>query len=156
MGGPKVAWMACDGAGMLPDHYRHFPPELCMHHGHYPRRLKYALCFLFVSLLTALPATSARAQEADPVPERKEQKGFPNTTAGEFTPAAGYDIVRTTRGSLNISVYGMFRHINQMPGGQVFTDRSEEHTSELQSQSNLVCRLLLEKKKKIRNHTRPI
>src|SRR2546430_7166184 len=27
--------------------------------------------------------------------------------------------------------------------------RSEEHTSELQSQSNLVCRLLLEKKKKI-------
>src|SRR2546430_11907793 len=29
--------------------------------------------------------------------------------------------------------------------------RSEEHTSELQSQSNLVCRLLLEKKK---NHTK--
>src|SRR2546430_7772434 len=28
--------------------------------------------------------------------------------------------------------------------------RSEEHTSELQSQSNLVCRLLLEKKKKVR------
>src|SRR2546430_13297051 len=27
------------------------------------------------------------------------------------------------------------------------TSRSEEHTSELQSQSNLVCRLLLEKKK---------
>src|SRR2546427_3466024 len=30
--------------------------------------------------------------------------------------------------------------------------RSEEHTSELQSQSNLVCRLLLEKKKR-RKHT---
>src|SRR2546430_6443349 len=29
------------------------------------------------------------------------------------------------------------------------SDRSEEHTSELQSQSNLVCRLLLEKKKKL-------
>src|SRR5688572_30961258 len=29
-----------------------------------------------------------------------------------------------------------------------FGVRSEEHTSELQSQSNLVCRLLLEKKKK--------
>src|SRR2546430_10658491 len=29
--------------------------------------------------------------------------------------------------------------------------RSEEHTSELQSQSNLVCRLLLEKKKKKKN-----
>src|SRR2546427_8284460 len=33
-------------------------------------------------------------------------------------------------------------------------ERSEEHTSELQSQSNLVCRLLLEKKKKEnKNHT---
>src|SRR2546427_7548742 len=29
------------------------------------------------------------------------------------------------------------------------TQRSEEHTSELQSQSNIVCRLLLEKKKNI-------
>src|SRR2546430_5417498 len=29
--------------------------------------------------------------------------------------------------------------------------RSEEHTSELQSQSNLVCRLLLEKKKNLRH-----
>src|SRR5256886_6829553 len=32
-----------------------------------------------------------------------------------------------------------------------FPFRSEEHTSELQSQSNLVCRLLLEKKKKHKN-----
>src|SRR2546430_7812150 len=32
-------------------------------------------------------------------------------------------------------------------------ERSEEHTSELQSQSNLVCRLLLEKKKKKLNQT---
>src|SRR2546430_11723881 len=31
--------------------------------------------------------------------------------------------------------------------------RSEEHTSELQSQSNLVCRLLLEKKKNKQEHT---
>src|SRR2546430_4541778 len=31
--------------------------------------------------------------------------------------------------------------------------RSEEHTSELQSQSNLVCRLLLEKKKNTTNDT---
>src|SRR2546430_11784008 len=31
--------------------------------------------------------------------------------------------------------------------------RSEEHTSELQSQSNLVCRLLLEKKKPARQRT---
>src|SRR2546427_9392518 len=36
--------------------------------------------------------------------------------------------------------------------GQRHAHRSEEHTSELQSQSNLVCRLLLEKKKKTKRH----
>src|SRR2546430_8143647 len=38
--------------------------------------------------------------------------------------------------------------LNLMPGRYYFSlkVRSEEHTSELQSQSNLVCRLLLEKK----------
>src|SRR3954449_9788392 len=36
-----------------------------------------------------------------------------------------------------------------MPSSGVQTCRSEEHTSELQSHSHLVCRLLLEKKKRI-------
>src|SRR2546427_5140621 len=36
----------------------------------------------------------------------------------------------------------------RMLGYDSAAERSEEHTSELQSQSNLVCRLLLEKKKK--------
>src|SRR2546430_11859066 len=41
------------------------------------------------------------------------------------------------------------RHVLRPARGAVRRDgRSEEHTSELQSQSNLVCRLLLEKKKK--------
>src|SRR2546427_4084409 len=35
-----------------------------------------------------------------------------------------------------------------VPVERTAVSRSEEHTSELQSQSNLVCRLLLEKKKK--------
>src|SRR5262249_59740655 len=39
-------------------------------------------------------------------------------------------------------------------GTLVLSRRSEEHTSELQSLTNLVCRLLLEKKKKIRSATR--
>src|SRR2546430_9439268 len=37
----------------------------------------------------------------------------------------------------------------QMPVRHDLSKRSEEHTSELQSQSNLVCRLLLEKKNTI-------
>src|SRR5438034_3147406 len=46
-----------------------------------------------------------------------------------------------------------------LPSGQGsftgFAPRSEEHTSELQSHSDLVCRLLLEKKKK-RSHLTPV
>src|SRR2546430_9636272 len=39
-------------------------------------------------------------------------------------------------------------HLPERPHHDAHRVRSEEHTSELQSQSNLVCRLLLEKKKK--------
>src|SRR2546430_12579591 len=38
------------------------------------------------------------------------------------------------------------RKKDHVPASRDGVDRSEEHTSELQSQSNLVCRLLLEKK----------
>src|SRR2546430_15787653 len=43
---------------------------------------------------------------------------------------------------------GFTRRLLHQPLDEVGDVRSEEHTSELQSQSNLVCRLLLEKKKK--------
>src|SRR2546422_7727557 len=39
------------------------------------------------------------------------------------------------------------------PKSKARAGRSEEHTSELQSRLHLVCRLLLEKKKKIRHRT---
>src|SRR5258706_7704053 len=45
-----------------------------------------------------------------------------------------------------------FRHRLRWPGAGSHP-RSEEHTSELQSLTNLVCRLLLEKKKKISKKT---
>src|SRR2546430_9373146 len=41
--------------------------------------------------------------------------------------------------------------VGMLRSGTSLTERSEEHTSELQSQSNLVCRLLLEKKKQDRS-----
>src|SRR2546430_9521502 len=51
------------------------------------------------------------------------------------------------------------RHRNQpievVAADRGFRRRSEEHTSELQSQSNLVCRLLLEKKKKNKIYKHP-
>src|SRR2546430_10697006 len=45
-------------------------------------------------------------------------------------------------------------HVRSHTARHVPHRRSEEHTSELQSQSNLVCRLLLEKKKKNTSHHR--
>src|SRR2546430_13452548 len=59
---------------------------------------------------------------------------FPYTTL--FRSGAELRDVRNRVGGVAAPVFG--KH-----------ERSEEHTSELQSQSNLVCRLLLEKKKKI-------
>src|SRR5205807_9511944 len=44
---------------------------------------------------------------------------------------------------------GRQRHWNAGPEMRLGALRSEEHTSELQSPCNLVCRLLLEKKKKM-------
>src|SRR5688572_32396119 len=51
-----------------------------------------------------------------------------------------YAIPASTNGT---SIKSAYRNL-----GRRAVLRSEEHTSELQSQSNLVCRLLLEKKKK--------
>src|SRR5688572_456498 len=47
-----------------------------------------------------------------------------------------------------IEINGSRKHVMGYLQDFLFSPRSEEHTSELQSQSNLVCRLLLEKKKK--------
>src|SRR2546430_11083789 len=50
--------------------------------------------------------------------------------------------------SVGSAVMSEVKTINPAAPGCPPDPRSEEHTSELQSQSNLVCRLLLEKKKK--------
>src|SRR5690606_40919702 len=57
-------------------------------------------------------------------------------------PAVMEVMNRNTVGIIVTQTYFCFFILNRM------TVRSEEHTSELQSRENLVCRLLLEKKKK--------
>src|SRR5439155_23387114 len=47
---------------------------------------------------------------------------------------------------------GIEQHIRPQHEQRQSGDRSEEHTSELQSRGHLVCRLLLEKKKKKQKH----
>src|SRR2546427_6007523 len=51
-------------------------------------------------------------------------------------------------GSVFLRAAGPLFYGRAFSGARAGKNRSEEHTSELQSQSNLVCRLLLEKKKK--------
>src|SRR2546430_9871243 len=57
-------------------------------------------------------------------------------------------LFRSWRSIRSGSVSSPCRNRKELSGAMA--GRSEEHTSELQSQSNLVCRLLLEKKKKSR------
>src|SRR2546430_10233508 len=60
---------------------------------------------------------------------------------------AGQQLVATERAEVVATLWAEARY-NFALWDRVRADwRSEEHTSELQSQSNLVCRLLLEKKK---------
>src|SRR5438034_2458162 len=81
---------------------------------------------------------------------------FPYTTlfrsldplVGEELPHVAIDWIVLLRPTLEL-----------VPRNVVLVVRSEEHTSELQSHSDLVCRLLLEKKKKIQicmRHAAPL
>src|SRR2546430_9840462 len=73
---------------------------------------------------------------------------FPYTTLFRSQRQFG---IRPADRTGNVNPVPLLPLIQTRPNGRRgtgFTLRSEEHTSELQSQSNLVCRLLLEKKKK--------
>src|SRR5256884_4594042 len=63
-----------------------------------------------------------------------------NCTFGPLSPSVGTPLIQRLRGGRILSV---------SRGKGDLLHRSEEHTSELQSRLHLVCRLLLEKKKKI-------
>src|SRR2546427_8393708 len=73
---------------------------------------------------------------------------FPYTTLFRSSP----DEVVVTPGAKPIMFFTILALVGEgdeviYPTSARIVKRSEEHTSELQSQSNLVCRLLLEKKK---------
>src|SRR5690606_42154329 len=90
-----------------------------------------------------------RSSQLQPLRSRPGSTLFPYTTL--FRPAGrgGSSLSRRTTGAL--SRLDRLRQADDEGRALVrraFTaDRSEEHTSELQSRENLVCRLLLEKKK---------
>src|SRR2546427_4153360 len=72
---------------------------------------------------------------------------FPYTTLFRSYRLACLAVQRQLQVGLDLGRQRAGRGAAVLPRG-LLQRRSEEHTSELQSQSNLVCRLLLEKKKK--------
>src|SRR2546427_5122375 len=78
---------------------------------------------------------------------------FPYTTLFRSLFAVGFAAIAFAVGSLYMLHRGWVMAVERIADSRhpvmvAMRQRSEEHTSELQSQSNLVCRLLLEKKKK--------
>src|SRR5438093_2052513 len=69
----------------------------------------------------------------------------PSSTLFPYTTLFRSDVDHQFRGLLARVQIGVLRHLAAEPE-EVAEPRSEEHTSELQSLTNLVCRLLLEKK----------
>jgi len=87
-----------------------------------PSRL--AMCAAIAASVLLAPLDS-RAQDegaAAPADTAKAEDRFENEFVGQFSPGTGFDLIRTKRGRLNISMYGLFRYVNQTPHEQTFTD----------------------------------
>src|SRR2546427_2272027 len=81
------------------------------------------------------------------------QGGMPGFTRGWSPGTSSFRPMEEEGRGLSPHASNELIHVDAGAYGATHGDRirSEEHTSELQSQSNLVCRLLLEKKKKKQN-----
>src|SRR5690606_41702438 len=75
-----------------------------------------------------------------PIFNIERQLGLFDTWAGLIIPYITF--------ALPLAIYTLSAFFREIPTACRSPARSEEHTSELQSRENLVCRLLLEKKKK--------
>src|SRR5438105_8057938 len=70
------------------------------------------------------------------------------TCSGSFRPRSARKRARSSRVACEPSMISAGSPGERCSTMKMMTDRSEEHTSELQSRVDLVCRLLLEKKNK--------
>src|SRR2546423_11120843 len=81
---------------------------------------------------------------------------LPIYSTAALTPAfsSARTVVSPPRARSSVTALSRFAILETTPAGLTPKQRSEEHTSELQSLAYLVCRLLLEKKKKNMDHCR--
>src|SRR2546430_4425174 len=77
---------------------------------------------------------------------------LPRRKSSRFRPFPSFRQTSSTSSHRSASPWAACRSPSRTRCTIPSSTRSEEHTSELQSQSNLVCRLLLEKKKKIKTY----
>src|SRR5215213_11124276 len=106
-----------------------------------------------------MPSAAASPHSATPSSASPKPAGTPTSATAASTPsaatAAAYQPGATRPAARSFAASGAGTGSRDppasrpAPSGCVLTPRSEEHTSELQSLTNLVCRLLLEKKKEI-------
>src|SRR5206468_10405979 len=93
-----------------------------------------------LSLHDALPISTVRAARGD---DAAAHRGVPGGEGGPRRARGGDDCRAQTLSTPAPLPWARLGRTRRTP-----ETRSEEHTSELQSRSDLVCRLLLEKKKK--------
>ncbi|WP_164014370.1 hypothetical protein [Pyxidicoccus trucidator] len=97
------------------------PPDL--------RRYLHGPLLALVVIAVALVPLRAGAQDEAPVdapaqakPDEQDLEPAENAIAGEFRPARGFQVLETDWGSLNVSLYGLVRYVNQLPAEQTFID----------------------------------
>src|SRR3989475_6013273 len=113
-----------------------------------PRSTLFPYTTLFRSGLSG-DGCESRGVSTGNSPLRRPENMVHHTIATRITKAS------SASSKINPMNFHLLRHAAMalIVGTLVACTRSEEHTSELQSQSNLVCRLLLEKKKNKAAHT---
>ena len=81
--------------------------------------------FLFLPLISAILFSGKSSAQDEAViidTVLQDDAVYETMQAGEFTPSKGFSLFKSSAASLNISVYGLARYINQLPGEQSFED----------------------------------
>ena len=77
------------------------------------------------------------APDTSAVEKLKEPESYKNEISGEMTPGKGFDLFRNKRGSLNLSFYGLFRWVDQLPDSQTYRDHlGRERTVKMNNMIN--------------------
>ncbi len=95
------------------------------------RKCLFTLAVMTLLLVDLMSPMTSRAQNVVPTDTSQyvvtlkrgmTDSSYNNVASGEFTPGRGFDMVRSKRGTLNISIYAVARYLNQLPGEQTWQD----------------------------------